>query len=118
MISPLLANIYLHDFDRAFHGPDGPAQFAQARLVRYADDFVVLARWMGPRLVAWLERTLEQDLRLTLNRAKTRVVEVKAPQQALDFRLHAAVLSEYALAELPLSDEPSARRDCAKSSVT
>jgi RNA-directed DNA polymerase len=85
VISPLLANIYLHDFDRAFHGPGGPAQFANARLVRYADDFVVLARYMGPRLVAWLERTLEQDLRLTVNRTKTRVVAVTAPRQALDF---------------------------------
>ena len=85
MISPLLANIYLHDFDRAFHGPDGPAQFANARLVRYADDFVVLARTMGPRLIAWLERTLEQDLRLTVNRTKTRVVDVKAPKQKLEF---------------------------------
>ena len=44
VISPLLANIYLHGFDSAFHGPDGPAQWANARLVRYADDFVVLAR--------------------------------------------------------------------------
>jgi RNA-directed DNA polymerase len=85
VISPLLANIYLHDFDRAFHKPDGPAQFANARLIRYADDFVVLARWMGPRLVAWLERTLEQDLRLTVNRTKTRVVRLTAPQQSLDF---------------------------------
>ena len=85
VISPLLANIYLHDFDRAFHGPDGPAQFANARLVRYADDFVVLARFMGPRMIQWLERTLEQDLRLTVNRSKTRVVRVSAPQQSLDF---------------------------------
>ena len=85
VISPLLANVYLHDFDRAFHGPDGPAQFANARLVRYADDFVVLARYMGPRIVTWLERTLEQDLRLTVNRTKTRVVRVNAPQQSLDF---------------------------------
>jgi RNA-directed DNA polymerase len=85
VISPLLANVYLHDFDRAFHGADGPAQFAKARLVRYADDFVVLARYMGPRLIAWLERTLEQDLRLTVNRTKTRVVRVTAPQQSLDF---------------------------------
>ena len=85
VISPLLANIYLHDFDRAFHGPGGPAQFAQARLVRYADDFVVLAREMGPRLVAWIEVRLEQDLRLTVNRTKTRVVDVKAPQQKLEF---------------------------------
>ena len=85
VISPLLANIYLHDFDRAFHGPDGPAQFANARLVRYADDFVVLARHMGPRLMAWIEATLEQDLRLTVNRTKTRVVRVDAPQASLEF---------------------------------
>jgi RNA-directed DNA polymerase len=85
VISPLLANIYLHDFDRAFHGPEGPAQFANARLVRYADDFVVLARYMGQRLVTWLEAQLEGDLRLTVNRTKTRVVRVTAPRQSLDF---------------------------------
>jgi RNA-directed DNA polymerase len=85
VISPLLANVYLHDFDRAFHAKDGPAQFANARLVRYADDFVVLARWMGPRIVAWLERTLEQDLRLTVNRTKTRVVQMHAAGARLDF---------------------------------
>ena len=85
VISPLLANIYLHDFDRAFHGRHGPAQFANARLVRYADDFVVLARYMGPRLVAWIEAQLEQVLRLTVNRTKTRVVSLMAPQQSLDF---------------------------------
>ena len=85
VISPLLANVYLHDFDRAFHGPGGPAQFANARLVRYADDFVVLARYMGPRIVAWLERVLEQDLRLTVNRTKTRVVRLRMAKQSLDF---------------------------------
>lgn len=85
VISPLLANVYLHDFDRAFHGPGGPAQFANARLVRYADDFVVLARYMGPRLVAWLEGALEQDLRLTVNRTKTRVVRLRMAKQSLDF---------------------------------
>jgi RNA-directed DNA polymerase len=85
VISPLLANVYLHDFDRAFHGPDGPAQFANARLVRYADDFVVLARWMGPRIVTWLESTLKQDLRLTVNRTKTQVVRLERPGACLDF---------------------------------
>jgi RNA-directed DNA polymerase len=85
VISPLLANIYLHDFDRAFHEPDGPAQFATAQLVRYADDFVVLARYQGPRLVAWIEARLEQDLRLTLHRTKTRVVRLRAPHASLSF---------------------------------
>lgn len=85
VISPLLANIYLHDFDRAFHAEDGPAQFAKARLVRYADDFVVLAREMGPRLVAWLEGMLEQTLGLIVNRTKTRVVRMQVPGASLDF---------------------------------
>jgi len=85
VISPLLANVYLHDFDRAFHGPDGPAQFANARLVRYADDFVVVARWMGSRVVGWVETMLEQRLQLTMNRTKTRVVRLGDPGTSVDF---------------------------------
>jgi RNA-directed DNA polymerase len=85
VLSPLLANIYLHDFDRAFHGPDGPAQFARARLVRYADDFAVLAKYMGPRLTAWLEHPLEDTLGLRLNRDKTRTIRVSATGGTLDF---------------------------------
>ena len=38
VISPLLANLYLHWFDALFHGPQGPARRADAKLVRYADD--------------------------------------------------------------------------------
>ena len=34
VLSPLLANIYLHWFDRVFHRPEGPAQWANAKLVR------------------------------------------------------------------------------------
>ena len=50
VISPLLANLYLHWFDKVFHGPRGPARWAKAKLVRYADDFVVLARYLRPHL--------------------------------------------------------------------
>jgi RNA-directed DNA polymerase len=38
VISPLLANLYLHWFDKLFHRDDGPRWWASARLVRYADD--------------------------------------------------------------------------------
>lgn len=85
VISPLLANLYLHWFERAFHGPEGPAHWANARIVRYADDFVVLAKWMGPRLVQWLESQLEVRFRLTINRQKTRVVHLHRAGASLDF---------------------------------
>ena len=85
VVSPLLANIYLHTFDSAFHGSDGPAQFAKAKLVRYADDFVVLARWMGPRVRHWIEDTLERNLGLKINREKTRTVNLDEPGESLDF---------------------------------
>jgi RNA-directed DNA polymerase len=85
VISPLLANIYLHWFDKAFHGKSGPARFANARLVRYADDFVILARYQGKQLVEWVERTLEGRLGLKINRQKTRIVNLSDPGNSLDF---------------------------------
>lgn len=86
VISPLLANIYLHAFDRAFHqDADSPMYFANARLVRYADDFVVMARYMGNRICSWIERKLEDDLNLSINREKTKVVEMSKPGATLDF---------------------------------
>ncbi len=83
VISPLLANIYLHWFDKAFHSAQGPAHWAKARLVRYADDFVVLARYQSERLRQYIEDKLEKWLGLELNREKTRIVDVK--KQSLDF---------------------------------
>jgi RNA-directed DNA polymerase len=85
VISPLLANVYLHWFDKAFHRADGPAHWAKAKLVRYADDFVVLARYQSQRLRGFLEDKLEGWLGLTVNREKTRVVELKEPKASLDF---------------------------------
>jgi RNA-directed DNA polymerase len=85
VISPLLANIYLHWFEKAFHRPDGPASWAKAKIVRYADDFVVLARYQGDRLLQWIESQLEGRFRLTINRKKTRVVKLNQPQTSLDF---------------------------------
>ncbi len=85
VISPLLSNLYLHWFDKRFHASDGPAHEGQARLVRYADDFVVLARHQGPRLMDRVESLLEDWLGLTINRDKTRVVNLKDQGTSLDF---------------------------------
>ena len=85
VISPLLANIFLHWFDRFFHGPGGPVGWAKAQLIRYCDDFVVLARYQGGRLRGWIEQTLEQRMGLELNREKTHIVDMKASGASLDF---------------------------------
>jgi RNA-directed DNA polymerase len=59
VISPLLANIYLHWFDRVFHAKEGPARWAKAVLVRYADDFVILTREAGGELTKFVEEKVE-----------------------------------------------------------
>lgn len=85
VVSPLLANLYLHWFDVRFHR-SGPGKWAQARLVRYADDFVILARHIGGRIPAWVEETVEGWLGLTINRTKTRLVTLAAEREdQLDF---------------------------------
>jgi RNA-directed DNA polymerase len=85
VISPLLANIYLHWFDTVFQRKGGPAHWAKARMVRYADDFVVMARYQGTRLKGWIEERLEGWLGLEINREKTRTLQLKDEGETLDF---------------------------------
>ena len=68
-ISPLLANLYLDRLDEALHGRD-------MRLVRFADDFVILCRSEQGAQAAMrkVEKVLD-GLGLRLNREKTRVVD-------------------------------------------
>ncbi|PHR86428.1 MAG: group II intron reverse transcriptase/maturase [Blastopirellula sp.] len=84
VISPLLANLYLHWFEVMFHSPSGPAHWAKAELVRYADDFVVLAYFQGATLIDWIETTLETKFSLTINREKTKIVRL-SQGESLDF---------------------------------
>ncbi len=85
VISPLLANIFLHWFDVKFHRRDGPYRWANARLVRYADDFVILARYVGRRISAFVEDTIEGWMGLTVNRRKTKVVKLTEQETSVDF---------------------------------
>ena len=85
VISPLLANLYLHWFDKLFHSETGPYRWANARLVRYADDFVILARYVDDSICSWVESWLEGRFQLEVNRDKTRVVRLDEPGSHLDF---------------------------------
>jgi RNA-directed DNA polymerase len=84
-LSPLLANLYLHWFEKQFYRSDGPGRWANAKLVRYADDFVVLARYQSGQMVRWIEGLLEGRFRLTVNREKTRIVKLHEPGKSLNF---------------------------------
>jgi RNA-directed DNA polymerase len=80
VISPLLSNIYLHAFDRAF-GARGVGE-----LVRYADDFVVLCRseHEARAALAAAGETLA-ELGLELHPDKTRVVDLREGREGFDF---------------------------------
>ena len=85
VISPLLANLYLHWFDVKFHRGQGPYVWANARLVRYADDFVILAKHVGGRIRGFVEETVEKWMGLTVNREKTRELTLGGEGASLSF---------------------------------
>ena len=87
VISPLLANLYLHWFDKKFQEAQGPYRWANARLVRYADDFVIMAKYVGSRIRNFVESQLEGRFGLKINRDKTRVVKLRPDEtgESLDF---------------------------------
>jgi len=49
----------LHWFDRVFYGKEGLARSVNARLVRYADDFVIMARKDFPIISDFVEQKIE-----------------------------------------------------------
>ena len=80
VISPLLANIYLHAFDRAW------ADRGVGELVRYADDFVVACRSQAEAEQAHkLASELMGGLSLALHPDKTRVVDLREGRAGFDF---------------------------------
>jgi len=75
VISPLLANVYLHLLDRNFRLRVQRGDW-HGRLVRYADDFVLLSPHRPDRALAWLQQLMAR-LGLTLHPDKTRVLDVR-----------------------------------------
>jgi len=72
-LSPLLANVYLNEFDQEFMKRGVPC-------IRYADDIVLLAKSKraSERLLESSTKYLEETLKLTVNREKSRTVSVFA----------------------------------------
>jgi RNA-directed DNA polymerase len=80
VISPLLSNIYLHAFDRAM------VARGIGRVVRYADDFVVLCRTEREANAALTAAgEILAGLGLELHPGKTRVVDLREGREGFDF---------------------------------
>jgi RNA-directed DNA polymerase len=84
VISPLLANIFLHELDRQFYGSKGPSRMIKAKLVRYADDLVILANDIDDRMTNYGNQIL-QRLELSLNQDKSRIADLRQEGERLDF---------------------------------
>lgn len=85
VISPLLANVYLHWLDKLFMARGGPGHWAGARIVRYADDFQIFARRITPAITAWVSDLVEGRMGLQLNADKTSIVNVRPNGDPLEF---------------------------------
>ena len=71
VISPLLANLYMNRMLKGWKQTKRGEQF-QARIVSYADDFVILSRGKANEALSWARGTLRR-LGLTLNEQKTSI---------------------------------------------
>jgi len=80
-ISPLLSNLYMRRFVLGWKKL-GWEQKLQARLVVYADDFVILCRSQGAEARKQMQAIMS-TLKLTVNEQKTRVCRV--PEESFDF---------------------------------
>jgi RNA-directed DNA polymerase len=81
VISPLLANLYMNRFLKYWHRSEQGKRL-RARVINYADDFVILSRGCATEALEWTRRTIPR-LGLTLNEAKTSIKE--AHRERFDF---------------------------------
>ena len=82
VISPLLSNLYLHILDRIWER-NNLQQRLGARIVRYADDIVILCRRNKSDKAMSVLRQILERLKLTLNETKTKIVN--AHKEKFDF---------------------------------
>lgn len=85
VISPLLANLYLHWLDQTWENKGLGKRPHDAHLVRYADDFVILCNRQPEYYLEQAKKVLDR-LGLKLNEQKTRIVDIK--EESFDFLGH------------------------------
>lgn len=82
VISPLLANIYLNLLDKIINAAESMFTKAGIRIIRYADDFVLMGKSLPKKIIEKLESLLAR-MELRLNKIKTK--EINARETAFNF---------------------------------
>jgi RNA-directed DNA polymerase len=82
VISPLLANIYMHLLDRIINNPQSMFSKIGVKIVRYADDFVLMGKTLSKQITDKLESLLGR-MELSINKEKTR--QINAKQESFNF---------------------------------
>jgi len=75
VVSPTLANLYMNRMLKGWRQTRLGEQF-RARIVNYADDFVILSRGYAAEALEWTRGVLER-LKLTLNEKKTSIRDAR-----------------------------------------
>lgn len=81
VMSPLLANIYMHRYLRHWR-QQGKREQLRAKIINYADDFVILSHGHADEALAWTRQVMTK-LKLTLNESKTCIRDAR--RESFDF---------------------------------
>lgn len=121
IVSPLLANVYLHELDRHMERLDlsqyerhkrrtrGQANYAYAR---YADDFVILCNGTKEQAMEMRQEVhdfLRDSLRLTLSMEKTTVVHLNDGFDFLGFHIRRSLGHKGMVTKLTISEKAMQR---------
>ncbi len=82
VISPLLANIYMNLLDRIVNNPNGYFSKRGIKMIRYADDFILMSRHIEQETIINVHNYLDR-MGLVINTDKSKLVNAK--EQAFDF---------------------------------
>ncbi len=87
VISPLLANTYLNLVDKIVNKAGGSFKRIGIRIIRYADDFVLMGKEIPKEMIQRLKAILE-NMELELNETKSKKIKAKEdPAEFLGFTI-------------------------------
>lgn len=82
VISPLLANIYMNVMDRIVNNPEGYFSKRGIKMIRYADDFILMSKHINQEVIIKIHNYLER-MGLIINPDKSKLINGK--EESFDF---------------------------------